>query len=145
MFLDGFFEQAAERYPDDIAIEQGEIRYTYRQVDQASNKLANYLLSKGIQPDDKVVILLPRCAFVPIAMLGVLKAGAAYIPLDPEIPVDRVNFIKQDSGAVLIITSDSILQRIGKELDSGSLFNIDHDQVEMVGFLESENSQFFNV
>jgi len=138
MFLDDFFEQAEEKYPDDIAIEQGEIQYTYRQVDQASNKLAYYLLSKGIHPDDKVIILLPRCAFVPIAMLGVLKAGAAYIPLDPEIPGDRVNFINQDSEARLIITSDSILQRIGKELDSLSLLNIDHQLSETDGFQNSK-------
>ena len=92
MFLDVFFEKAAAKFPNAVAIEQGETNFTYRQVDQAANKLARYLQSKGISIEDKVVILLPRCAFVPIAVLGVLKAGAAYIPLDPEIPADRVKF-----------------------------------------------------
>ena len=138
MFLDDFIEKAAEMHSDAIAIEQEEIHYSYRQVEQMANRLANYLLSKGIVPDDKVVILLPRCAFVPIAMLGVLRAGGAYIPLDPEIPADRVNFILEDSGAKLIITSDNILQRIGSELQSPSLFNIDNQLAETDGYPDSK-------
>jgi len=134
MFLDDCFEKAAEMYPDAVAIEQGETIYTYRQVDLTANKLAHYLQSKGIVPEDKVVILLPRSAFVPIAMLGVLKAGAAYIPLDPEIPADRVNFIMEDSGAKLIISSDSILQRIGLETGTHTLFNIDSQLGETEGY-----------
>ena len=134
MFLDVFFEKAAAKFPNAVAIEQGETNFTYRQVDQAANKLARYLQSKGISIEDKVVILLPRCAFVPIAMLGVLKAGAAYIPLDPEIPADRVKFIMEDSEAKLIITSDTILQRIGSELESLFIFNIDSQLDETAGF-----------
>ncbi|MDD4971784.1 MAG: amino acid adenylation domain-containing protein [Paludibacter sp.] len=130
MFLDVFFEKAAEQHPDAIAIEQGEIRYSYRQADRIANKLAHFLQIQGIAPEDKVVILLPRCAFVPIAMLAVLKAGAAYIPLDPEIPADRVNFIMEDSEAKMLITSDTILQRIGLDLEPYPIFNIDHQLIE---------------
>jgi non-ribosomal peptide synthetase-like protein len=68
---------------------------------------------------------LPRMYQVPIVMLGVLKAGAAYIPLDPEIPAERVNFIMQDAGAKLLITSDIILGRIGEQLNPQPIFNID--------------------
>ena len=138
MYLDVFFEKAAEQHADAIAIEQGEIRYTYRQTNGIANKLAHLLRSKDIGSEDKVVILLPRCAFVPIAMLGVLKAGAAYIPLDPEIPADRVNFIMEDSGAKMIITSDSILERIGAELDVWPLFNIDRHLIESNAFPDTK-------
>jgi non-ribosomal peptide synthetase component F len=131
MFLDDFFEKAAVQYPEAIAIEQGEtLLFTYRHADLSANRLAHFLRTKGIVPEDKVVILLPRCAFIPIAMLGVLKAGAAYIPLDPEIPADRVNYIMEDSGAKMIITSDSILQRIGSQLDPHPVFNIDRQSGE---------------
>ena len=130
MFLDDYFEKAAVQFPEAIAIEQGEIRYTYREADHTANRLAHYLQIKGIKTEDKVVILLPRCAFIPIAMLAVLKAGAAYIPLDPEIPADRVNFIMEDSGAKLIITSDAILQRIGEQLDPCPIFNIDFQLID---------------
>ena len=138
MFLDVFFEKAAELHANAVAIEQGEIRYTYQQANETSNQLAHLLRSKDIGPEDKVVILLPRCAFVPISMLGVLKAGAAYIPLDPEIPADRVNFIMEDSGAKMIITSDSILERIGTELDPYPLFNIDRHLIDTNAFPDTK-------
>ena len=113
MFLEKFFEDSVLIYPNATAIEQGEIKYTYVEVEHISNRLAHFLKAKEIGPEDKVAILLPRCAQVPIVMLGVLKAGAAYIPLDPEIPADRVNFITEDAQAKLLITSNEILERIG--------------------------------
>jgi len=131
MFLDRFFEDSAALYPDAIAIEQGETKFKYNQVEQIANKLAHFLQEKGIAPEEKVVILLPRCAQVPIAMLAVLKAGGAYIPLDPEIPADRVNFIMEDSGAKLFITSDLILERIGAQLNQHPQFNFDQQLQEL--------------
>ena len=125
MYLEKIFEDSVLLFPDKIAIEQGEIKYTYLEAEQAANKLGNFLKSKGIGPEDKVVILLPRCAQVPIVMLGVLKAGAAYIPLDPEIPADRLNFIIEDADAKLLITSNKILDRIGSQLKHNRIFNID--------------------
>jgi len=64
-------------------------------------------------------------------MLAVLKAGGAYIPLDSEIPADRVNFIMQDSNAKILITSDEILERIGSQLDNHLIFNIDRQLSEL--------------
>jgi non-ribosomal peptide synthetase-like protein len=125
MFLDHYFEQSAIQLPGAIAIEQGEKRFTYAQVDATANRFARYLTEKGVGPEEKVVILLPRCAEVYIMMLGVLKAGGAYIPLDPEIPAERVNFIMADSEAKVLITSDEILDRIAPQLNPQPLFNID--------------------
>jgi non-ribosomal peptide synthetase-like protein len=125
MFLENFFENSAKQYPDNIAIEQGNTKYSYAEAERLANRLANCLKSYDIGVEDKVVILLPRRAEVPIAMLGVLKAGAAYIPLDPEIPAERVNFIMEDANAKLLITSDEILQRIGSQLGSFPQYNID--------------------
>ncbi len=138
MYLNSFFENAALQYPQSIAIEQGDTRITYHEADRKANRLAHYLQSKGISTEDKVVILLPRSAFVPIAMLAVLKAGAAYIPLDPEIPADRVKYIMEDSGAKLIISSDSILHCIGSKLDNDKVFNIDYQLEETVNYPDSK-------
>src|SRR5450759_2650733 len=124
MFLEKFFEDSVLLYPNTIAIEQGEIKYTYLEAEKTANKLGNFLKTKCIGPGEKVAIMLPRCAQVPIVMLGVLKAGAAYIPLDPEIPVDRVNFIMEDADAKLLITSDEILERIGSQLKHHRIFNL---------------------
>lgn len=146
MYLDCLFERSAANFPDCVAIEQGEIKYSYLQVEKLANQLAHFLIQKGIKPEEKVVILMPRSAEVPIAMLGVLKAGGAYIPLDPEIPADRVNFIMEDSGAKMIITSDLILERIGSKISDYPYFNFDHVEVlnefsdtKPVGISRSEN------
>jgi len=125
MYLDQYFEQSANQYPDAVALEQGEKRISYSEVEATSNRLARYLRQQGIGRDDKVILLLPRCAEVIIVMLGILKAGAAYIPLDPEIPADRLNFIQEDAEAKMLITSDEILERIGIGLKYKSLFNLD--------------------
>jgi len=125
MYLDHYFEQSAGLLPQAIALEEGEKKYTYSEVDATANRLANYFISQGIGPEQKVVILLPRCAEVIIVMLGVLKAGGAYIPLDSEIPAERVNFIMEDSKAILLITADEILKRLEPHLNALPLFNID--------------------
>lgn len=129
--LDSFFEVSAIQYPTRTAIEQGSKTYTYSQADTLANRLAHFLIEKGVIPEEKVVILLPRCAEVYIVMLGILKAGGAYIPLDPEIPAERVNFIMEDSGARLIITADDILERISSQWNGFELFNIDHQLEEL--------------
>lgn len=125
MFLENIFEESVLLYPNAIAIEQGELKYTYTEVEHAANKLAHFLKTKGIGPEDTIIILLPRSAQVPVVMLGVLKAGAAYIPLDPEIPADRLKFIMEDADAKLLITSGEILESIGLQLNQRLIFNID--------------------
>jgi non-ribosomal peptide synthetase-like protein len=138
MFLENYFENSALSFPNNIAIEEGEKQYTYLETERKANQLANYLKGLSIGPEDKVTILLPRCAEVTIAMLGVLKAGAAYIPLDPEIPADRVNFIMEDANAQLLITSDEILDRIGGQLASFPIFNIDRQSAELDGYPDTK-------
>ncbi len=138
MFLERFFEDSVLLDPNKIAIEQGETKYTYPEVEKIANKLAHFFLTKGIGPEDKVVILLPRCAQVPIVMLGVLKTGAAYVPLDPEIPADRLNFIIQDSNAKLLITADEILERIGLQLNFHSIFNIDKQLIDLDNYPDTK-------
>ncbi len=127
--LHQIFEQSADRFPDNIAVEDTGITLTYLEVEQKANQLAHYLSEMGVGPDQKVAIMLPRTAFVYIAMLGVLKAGGAYIPLDPEIPGERVDFVMEDSRALLLISSEAILDRIGSKLSGRKIFNIDKDNL----------------
>ncbi len=124
-FLEEYFEQSALHNPDTVAIEQGDKCYSYAEADALANRFAHYLTEAGVAPEEKVVLLLPRCAEVYIMMLGVLKAGGAYIPLDPEIPGERVNFIMEDSGAKMLVTSDEILERISSSLLPHPMFNTD--------------------
>jgi non-ribosomal peptide synthetase-like protein len=134
LFLDSYFENSAQKFPSSVAVENGKVKITYAEVDKMANQLAHYLIKKGIGPEEKVVILLPRCEMIYSVMLAVLKSGDAYIPLDAEIPADRVNFIMQDSGAKILITSDEILERIGKQLDNHLIFNVDHQLGELINY-----------
>src|SRR5574344_1865034 len=138
MFLENFFENSAHLYPQNIAIEEGNKRYKYAEAEQTANRLANYLRGLSIGPDDKVAILLPRRAEVTIVMLGVLKAGAAYIPLDPEIPADRVNFIMEDAQAKLLITSDEIIDKIGQQFATFPIYNIDKAFAELKDYPDTK-------
>ena len=137
-FLDQYFKQSAVRYPDAIAIEQETKLFSYAGVERLANRFAHYLIQNGVGPEDKVVILLPRCAEVYIMMLGVLKAGGAYVPLDPEIPAERVNFILEDSEAKVLITSNELLKRIGSSLSPSPMFNIDEQWELLMDYSEHE-------
>jgi len=102
--LHELFEATADRRPGRTAVQCGEFSFTYRELEERANRLARALRSRGVEREDRVGILLPRSERVYLAMLGILKAGATYVPLDPETPLDRVRFILKDSGAKCLIT-----------------------------------------
>ena len=80
------FSQQAKATPQNIAVVYKDKRYTYAEVDVISDRIAGYIASKGLALEDVVSILIPRCEWMAIASLGVLKAGCAYQPLDPTYP-----------------------------------------------------------
>jgi non-ribosomal peptide synthetase-like protein len=102
--LHELFESTAERCPGRTAVQCGHSRLTYAELDAFANRLAHALHARGVGCEDRVGIFLPRSENVYVAMLAILKAGAAYVPLDPETPPERVRFILQDSGAKCLIT-----------------------------------------
>ncbi|MDL2253821.1 amino acid adenylation domain-containing protein [Ruminococcaceae bacterium OttesenSCG-928-I18] len=101
----GMFEQAVDLHPEALALIAEEGQYTYAELEAQANRVANGLLARGLQPEDRVAFLLPRTGAVLKAMLGILKAGGAYIPLDPGHPEGRLRQILQDSGAKWILTA----------------------------------------
>ncbi len=96
----------AQTQPDRMALIACDAQFTYREFDQATNRIANALHGRGVREGDRVALLLPRTSRLILSMFGVQKAGAAYIPCDPEYPADRVKLILEDSGAKLIITPE---------------------------------------
>jgi len=108
---DCFTEQAAKT-PNQIAVIAGEQQLTDQSLNQAANQLAHYLQQQGIQPHDVVGISLGRNPFLPIAVLAVLKAGAAYVPLDPNYPEDRLAFMLEDSQAKVVLTQTDISKQL---------------------------------
>ena len=106
------FENQVERTPDEIAlICEGE-RWTYRQLNKVTDCLACLLLKKGIAPGSLVAILLDRSVETVIALLGILKAGATYVPLDPAYPVERIRLILEDAGVWGVATVSSMKKRL---------------------------------
>lgn len=118
----GAFEMQADLTPDTTALVATDKRMTYRELDAEANKIANALAKRGVERGDKVVVLLPRDSALISAIYGVMKSGAAYIPCDPDYPVERISLITEDSGAKTIITTaDKLDSFAGKAVNIASL------------------------
>jgi amino acid adenylation domain-containing protein len=106
--LHQLFEQQAERTPDNIALEADNLRLTYNELNTRANRLAHHLRSLGVQPGEVVGIYLRRTPEMVIALLGVLKAGAAYVPLDPSHPEQRLAFIVEETRAKVVLSVEKL-------------------------------------
>ena len=103
------FRKAAEKFPDNIAVVYNEKRYTYKEADEITERIAAYLKGRGIGAEDVVSVLIPRCEYIALASLGVLKSCAAYQPLDPTYPPERLEFMIKDASAKLLIADRSLI------------------------------------
>ncbi|HEY4387778.1 MAG TPA: amino acid adenylation domain-containing protein, partial [Ktedonobacteraceae bacterium] len=98
------FEEQAERQPEALAVQEQGRRITYAELNQRANRLAHYLQAAGIRPEHCVGVLCERSIELIIAWLGTLKAGGAYLPLDPAYPVERLKFMLHDAHVSLVVT-----------------------------------------
>ena len=102
------FRRQAQATPEAVAAVYMEKSFTYAQVDEISDRIAAHIADKGLGAEDVVSVLIPRSEWMPIASLGVLKAGCAYQPLDPSYPKERLNFMMQDASAKLLIADEDL-------------------------------------
>ena len=109
--IEQFCARAAE-YPDNMAVTYEEKAYTYARVKDLAFRLAGYVSRNGLCRGDVVAIFIPRSEYMVIASLGVMRAGCAYEPLDPNYPDERLSFMVKDAGARLIIVADELLPRL---------------------------------
>ena len=100
-----FLNECAKTYPDHIALQFFDRKLTYQELYESSNKLAKVLIDNDIKPGDIIGLALDRSPEMIISLLAILKSGAAYVPLDPEYPKDRVEFMLEDSSAKILLTS----------------------------------------
>lgn len=102
------FEHIADTYPAKPAVVFQNKEYSYEEIDSSANRLARYLRERGIQTGDKIGLILEKSAELYISMLGILKSGAAYVPIDAGYPKDRVKYILENSEVSITITSSSL-------------------------------------
>ena len=105
----------AQEQPGQEALVACDATYTYKEMDELTNRIANGLRQRGVRSGDRVALLLSRTSRLILSMFGVLKAGAAYIPCDPDYPEDRVKLILEDSEARFIITTATALSGLPAE------------------------------
>ncbi len=112
VLLHEMFTAAARRAPESVAVVDGSgVRMTYRELDETSNRLARWLIGRGVGPEDSVVLAIGRSARLLTAIWAVAKTGGAYVPVDPDYPSDRVEAMIEDSSAVLglAVTESGVL------------------------------------
>lgn len=100
------FYQAAQKFAERIALSYEGGKLTYRQLNEQSNQVAHMLVANGLQKGNYVAIVMERCKETVISLLGILKAGGVYIPIDPSYPKERCQYLLNDTGAPFIITKN---------------------------------------
>jgi amino acid adenylation domain-containing protein len=119
------FEAQVERTPEATALVFEGTSLTYAELNAQANRLAQHLLTLGVQPDSRVAIALPRNLDMVVAVLGTLKAGGAYVPLDPDYPVERLAFMLADSAPRVLITHSNVQPTLGVLPPSLAVLSLD--------------------
>ncbi|MFF1493628.1 amino acid adenylation domain-containing protein [Streptomyces sp. NPDC058304] len=111
------FERQAAQRADEVAVSHEGDTHTYGEVNARANRLARHLVAQGVGPESLVGVCLERSAELVVALLAVLKAGGAYLPIDPDSPADRIAYMVQDAQPVLLVTTSSNAAAQGLDQD----------------------------
>lgn len=126
------FQTQAEKNPTGTALEYGDIRMTYSELNERANRVANHLIKQGIGPESLVGVMLGRSPELIVAVLGVLKSGGAYVPIDPSYPAERIEYMLRDSNVEFLITEEYLLEKTdyqGKKMVAACFGTLDEESV----------------
>ncbi len=123
--IHGCFEEQVRNFESKSAVECEGVSLSYLELNNRSNQLANYLIELGVNSGDFIAVSLKRSADMLVAILGILKSGACYIPLDPEYPDERLFYMLDDSGSKYLLLQDHLLEQYAKY--TGKKISIDGD------------------
>src|ERR1700761_5724123 len=112
MNMANIVRETAGLYPDRVALVDEKERYTFHQVERLSTNFAAFLLAHGAQPGDRIAFCSPKSASLIVGILGCLKAGATYVPVDHKLPRDRLLFILNDVSPRFIVSSPALYNAV---------------------------------
>jgi N-(5-amino-5-carboxypentanoyl)-L-cysteinyl-D-valine synthase len=120
------FAEVAATWPDEVAVVDGETRLTYRELDERANRLAHHLLGAvALSPDDLIALVLDQSVVTVVAILAVWKAGAAYLPMDPGFPDERIAFILADADPRVVVAGEAHADRLRGIADATPLLALE--------------------
>ncbi len=119
------FESQVAKQKDAIAVSNESGQLSYAELEQRSNRLANFLISKGVRPESRVGLCLDRSLDMIVAILGILKSGAAYVPMDPRHPFQRLVYVVVDSGVEVVLTESEYSGRLRQIITNQTLVSLD--------------------
>ncbi len=127
--IHNLLEQTAKRSPNATALICGDARSTYSELNSRANQIAHYLINLGVQPDSLVAVFMERTPDLVPAIFGVLKSGAAYVPLDATYPHERLRAILEDSKASIVVTQESLRGQLGNT--NATFVYVDSDRAKI--------------
>ena len=111
--INELFEESVEKYPNNIAVIFEDIQLTYKELNEKANKFSNYLRNKfEIKPDDLIALCIDRSELMIITIIAVWKSGAAYVPMDPNFPDKRMEYILNDTKCKILLANEIYLDKI---------------------------------
>jgi amino acid adenylation domain-containing protein/thioester reductase-like protein len=129
--IDGMFYDAAAKYAENLALSSDDVQYTYAQLNERSNQVAHLLRENGLQKGEFVAIFMERSPATVISALGIIKAGGAYAPIDPDYPMDRNRYVLSDCAARFVLTANDSLAKVNELIEGcdsvKSVFNVGTD------------------
>ncbi len=125
--LHHLFEDQVSQTPNAPALTYADQTLTYDQLNQKANQLAHFLIAQGIQPDGMVGVCLERSLEMVIALMGIIKAGGAYLPIDPTYPTERLQFMLEDSQVAVLLTQEHLVASGKLQVASSKLQESDNN------------------
>jgi amino acid adenylation domain-containing protein len=127
--LHTLFERQVQKTPDAVAVVFGDQQLTYRELDARANQLAHHLITLGVKTESFVGVCCERSLEMVIALYGILKAGAAYVPIDPSYPADRLTFMLSDAATPVLLTQAKLRDKLPPQ--QGRVVCLDADWPEI--------------
>ena len=128
--LHQLFEAQVRQTPDAVAAVFQDEQITYRKLSQRANQLANYLIKSGVKPDTLIGIYVERSLDMLVGLLGILKAGAAYVPMDPSFPPERLSYMMEDANISILVTQEHLIDVFPQSDRKAVCIDKDRDIIE---------------